>query len=241
MPTKASKNVAAAGEIGPNGQKQPSPAEAYLFFTIIKNMRTKPDIDWQGVANDNNFKNAETAKVRYGQIKRKLGFSDSSGPPRGDTNNASDGNGPSTPSSKKGGITPSSGGAATASGGVKKAPRARKPSAAKQAKTDAIVKGRYKSQATIAPAEDEEDDEERVTYCVEHNDDDEDVEMANTPTRKPTKASIKREMGASYSSSSFAAPKKEDDKVQLMSIAPAAGAAAAAFPGYSWPFGGAGL
>lgn len=43
---------------------QPTPAEAYLFFTLIKNMRSKPDIDWDQVAIDNGFKNAETAKVR---------------------------------------------------------------------------------------------------------------------------------------------------------------------------------
>ncbi|KAM7183457.1 hypothetical protein V8F33_013567 [Rhypophila sp. PSN 637] len=62
---------------GSNSDKpQPTPAEAYLFFTLIKNMKSKPDIDWDQVAIDNGFKNAETAKVRYGQIKRKLGLTD---------------------------------------------------------------------------------------------------------------------------------------------------------------------
>lgn len=43
---------------------QPTPAEAHLFYSLIKNMKSKPDIDWDAVATDNNFKNAETAKVR---------------------------------------------------------------------------------------------------------------------------------------------------------------------------------
>jgi hypothetical protein len=46
-----------------NGSPAPSPQEAMLFFNIIKNMKNKPEIDWQGVAEDNGFKNAETAKV----------------------------------------------------------------------------------------------------------------------------------------------------------------------------------
>ncbi|KAK4214031.1 hypothetical protein QBC37DRAFT_161673 [Rhypophila decipiens] len=59
-----------------NDKPQPSPAEAYLFFTLIQYMRSKPDIDWEQVAVANGFKNAETAKVRFGQIKRKLGMND---------------------------------------------------------------------------------------------------------------------------------------------------------------------
>ncbi|KAK0670066.1 hypothetical protein QBC41DRAFT_222555 [Cercophora samala] len=51
---------------------QPTSAEAFLFYSIVKNLRTRPDINWEGVARDNGFKNAETAKVRYGQVKRKL-------------------------------------------------------------------------------------------------------------------------------------------------------------------------
>lgn len=43
--------------------KQPTAGEAFLFYTVIKNIKNKPDIDWAGVATDNNFKNAETAKV----------------------------------------------------------------------------------------------------------------------------------------------------------------------------------
>ncbi|KAK4175959.1 hypothetical protein QBC36DRAFT_311563 [Triangularia setosa] len=60
--------------MAPSDDKAPQPtsAEAFLFYSIVKNLRTRPDIDWEGVARDNGFKNAETAKVRYGQVKRKL-------------------------------------------------------------------------------------------------------------------------------------------------------------------------
>ncbi|KXX81231.1 hypothetical protein MMYC01_201382 [Madurella mycetomatis] len=68
MPPKA-----AAGGDGA-GRKQPTAQEAYMFYTVIKNMKGKPEVDWNAVAADNGFKNAETAKVRYGQIKRKLGM-----------------------------------------------------------------------------------------------------------------------------------------------------------------------
>ncbi|KOS20521.1 hypothetical protein ESCO_005416 [Escovopsis weberi] len=56
-------------------KKEPTPAEAMFFFSILKNMKNKADIDWQAVAADQNFKNAEVAKVRFGQVKRKLGIS----------------------------------------------------------------------------------------------------------------------------------------------------------------------
>lgn len=44
-------------------RKQPTPQEAFMFYTVIKNMKGKPDVDWNAVAVDNGFKNAETAKV----------------------------------------------------------------------------------------------------------------------------------------------------------------------------------
>lgn len=65
MPRKV-KNVldASPGEAMGIGDKPiPTAAEAHMFFTLIKNMKSKPDIDWDAVAVDNNFKNAETAKV----------------------------------------------------------------------------------------------------------------------------------------------------------------------------------
>jgi hypothetical protein len=61
MPPK----TAAAKAAAPGDPKQPSAQEAYLFYTIIKNMKGKPDIDWAAVATDAGFKNAETAKVSF--------------------------------------------------------------------------------------------------------------------------------------------------------------------------------
>ncbi len=61
MPPKVAK-AAAAGEAA-DGRKQPTAQEAFLFYTIIKNMKGKPEIDWSAVAVDAGFKNAETAKV----------------------------------------------------------------------------------------------------------------------------------------------------------------------------------
>jgi hypothetical protein len=61
MPPKTPK-PAATGD-GPDGRKQPTAAETFLFYTIIKHMKGKPEIDWAAVAADAGFKNAETAKV----------------------------------------------------------------------------------------------------------------------------------------------------------------------------------
>ncbi|VUC33998.1 unnamed protein product [Clonostachys rosea] len=61
-------------------QPQPTASEAMFFFSIVKNMKTQADIDWVNVAEDRGFKNAEVAKVRFGQVKRKLGiWSDNGG------------------------------------------------------------------------------------------------------------------------------------------------------------------
>ncbi len=46
-----------------DGPPAPTSQEAMLFFNMIKNLKTKPDIDWTGVAKDSGFKNAETAKA----------------------------------------------------------------------------------------------------------------------------------------------------------------------------------
>ncbi|KAH7154988.1 hypothetical protein B0J13DRAFT_544478 [Dactylonectria estremocensis] len=66
-----------------DAKKEPTAAEAMLFFSIVKNTRNKADVDWDAVALEQNFKNSEVAKVRFGQVKRKLGISsDASVPPR---------------------------------------------------------------------------------------------------------------------------------------------------------------
>lgn len=70
MPPRSTKKTvtpkavkSAVSDVDADGRKQPTPGEAFLFYTIIKNMNNKPDIDWAAVAVDNKFKNAETAKV----------------------------------------------------------------------------------------------------------------------------------------------------------------------------------
>ena len=45
------------------GTLEPSPQEARFFFSIIKNMQNKPDIDWATVAEENGLKNAKVAAV----------------------------------------------------------------------------------------------------------------------------------------------------------------------------------
>lgn len=60
MPPKAAKAAAAEG---PDGRKQPTAQEAFLFYAVIKNMKGKPEVDWGAVAEDAGFKNADTAKV----------------------------------------------------------------------------------------------------------------------------------------------------------------------------------
>jgi len=59
MPPKAVPKTAT----GVSDGKQPTAQEAYLFYTIIKNMKGKPEIDWAAVAADTGYKTAETAKV----------------------------------------------------------------------------------------------------------------------------------------------------------------------------------
>ncbi|KAJ9149873.1 hypothetical protein NKR23_g3924 [Pleurostoma richardsiae] len=58
---------------------QPTPAEAHFFFNILKNLKNKPEIDWDGVAADSGLKNGSTASVRFRQIKQKLGLHQGSG------------------------------------------------------------------------------------------------------------------------------------------------------------------
>ncbi|KAK3343901.1 hypothetical protein B0T25DRAFT_634874 [Lasiosphaeria hispida] len=129
MPSKASLTD---GGVDAQGRKQPTAAEAYLFYTIIKNMKEKPTIDWDGVANDNNFKNAETAKVRFGQVKRKLGV-DMMGPANADGGSPA----ANTPTTADFGTGSGTAGSAATGTGVKKRtpakPRATKLRAAPKA------------------------------------------------------------------------------------------------------------
>ncbi|RDW88087.1 hypothetical protein BP6252_00119 [Coleophoma cylindrospora] len=61
----------------PSGEPTaPTTKEAFFFLSILANQKTKPDVDWDVVAQKNGYNNANTAKVRFGQIKRRLGYTD---------------------------------------------------------------------------------------------------------------------------------------------------------------------
>lgn len=49
----------------PSKRREPTASEAMFFFAIVKHTRNKADIDWEAVAQEQNFKNAEVAKVRF--------------------------------------------------------------------------------------------------------------------------------------------------------------------------------
>ena len=44
-------------------KKEPTASEAMFFFAIVKHTKNKADIDWEAVATEQGFKNAEVAKV----------------------------------------------------------------------------------------------------------------------------------------------------------------------------------
>ncbi|KAM5351963.1 hypothetical protein ACJ41O_004686 [Fusarium nematophilum] len=125
-----------------DAKKEPTAAEAMLFFSIVKHTRNKADVDWEAVAQEAGFKNADVAKVRFGQVKRKLGIS-------------TDPNGPTTPTKK----TPGSGSK------VAKTPRSKGKSRSKVKKEEQpenededhkmelppIVKGEQAGEDELAP------------------------------------------------------------------------------------------
>ncbi|KAI9828888.1 MAG: hypothetical protein M1819_006503 [Sarea resinae] len=57
-----------------SGPQQPSMQDGQFMLSVIRNMKNKPDIDFEAVANELGYKNGSTASVRFGQIKRKLGY-----------------------------------------------------------------------------------------------------------------------------------------------------------------------
>ncbi|KAK1245287.1 hypothetical protein MKX08_004916 [Trichoderma sp. CBMAI-0020] len=67
----------------PTKRPEPTASEAMFFFAIVKHTRNRADIDWDAVAQEQGFKNAEVAKVRFGQVKRKLGIDSNVTPKKG--------------------------------------------------------------------------------------------------------------------------------------------------------------
>ncbi|KAL6698931.1 hypothetical protein J3F84DRAFT_345844 [Trichoderma pleuroticola] len=98
-------------------KREPTASEAMFFFAIVKHTRNKADIDWDAVAKEQGFKNAEVAKVRFGQVRRKLGINIDSAttPKKGNTSSAA-----STPSKVRKTPTSRGKGKGKGRGGVKK-------------------------------------------------------------------------------------------------------------------------
>ncbi|KAL7912784.1 hypothetical protein GGI35DRAFT_476616 [Trichoderma velutinum] len=98
-------------------KREPTASEAMFFFAIVKHTRNKADIDWDAVAQEQGFKNAEVAKVRFGQVRRKLGINIDSAatPKKGNTSSAA-----STPSKVRKTPTGRGKGKGKGRGGVKK-------------------------------------------------------------------------------------------------------------------------
>ncbi|KAH6669881.1 hypothetical protein B0J14DRAFT_565654 [Halenospora varia] len=57
----------------PSG-KEATAKDGFFFLSIINHMRNKLEVDWEAVAGEVGYSNGTTAKVRFGQIKRKLGY-----------------------------------------------------------------------------------------------------------------------------------------------------------------------
>lgn len=55
-------------------KKEPTAAEAMLFFSIVKHTRNKADVDWDSVALEAGFKNADVAKVSPLHHSLRLSF-----------------------------------------------------------------------------------------------------------------------------------------------------------------------
>ncbi|KAK1251097.1 hypothetical protein MKX07_005652 [Trichoderma sp. CBMAI-0711] len=73
----------------PKQRPQPTASEAMFFFAIVKHTKNRADIDWHAVAEEQGFKNAEVAKVRFGQVRRKLGIESNTTPKKGGGNTSS--------------------------------------------------------------------------------------------------------------------------------------------------------
>ncbi|KAE9371977.1 hypothetical protein N431DRAFT_535637 [Stipitochalara longipes BDJ] len=67
---------AAETAASPNTPRKPSDKEAMFFLHILGAMKNKPEVDWDLVASRAGYGSANSAKVRFGQIKKAIGFND---------------------------------------------------------------------------------------------------------------------------------------------------------------------
>ncbi|KAI9784688.1 MAG: hypothetical protein M1816_000753 [Peltula sp. TS41687] len=57
-----------------NTEVQPTPKEANFMLNVLANQDGNPKVNWNKVAEAMGLKNAATASARFGQIKKRLGW-----------------------------------------------------------------------------------------------------------------------------------------------------------------------
>ncbi|OBT94316.1 hypothetical protein VE01_07723 [Pseudogymnoascus verrucosus] len=58
----------------PGATRVPTPLECNFLVAIVKNSDGVTNIDWDAVASEAGYNNAATARVRFGQVKKALGW-----------------------------------------------------------------------------------------------------------------------------------------------------------------------
>ncbi|KFY38088.1 hypothetical protein V494_04511 [Pseudogymnoascus sp. VKM F-4513 (FW-928)] len=58
----------------PGAPRVPTAQESNFLVAIVKNSDGVTNIDWEAVAREAGYNNASTARVRFGQVKRALGW-----------------------------------------------------------------------------------------------------------------------------------------------------------------------
>ncbi|KAI9827371.1 MAG: hypothetical protein M1826_006296 [Phylliscum demangeonii] len=64
---------------------QPTPKEAFFMLHVLHNQEGKPKVNWDKVAAAMELKNGSTAYVRFGQIKKRLGWMADGGPAKAES------------------------------------------------------------------------------------------------------------------------------------------------------------
>ncbi|KAI9853156.1 MAG: hypothetical protein M1838_000012 [Thelocarpon superellum] len=72
------RNIMRADTYSMSAQVQPTPKEAFFMLHVLNNQEGKPKVNWSKVAEAVGLKNGATASVRFGQIKKRLGWTDPS-------------------------------------------------------------------------------------------------------------------------------------------------------------------
>jgi hypothetical protein len=73
-PKKAATTTASIGEASNNGAPSLTQNEYSFIGAMLSHMNSKPDVDWDGVAQDCGLKDAKCTKERYRQMSVKHGW-----------------------------------------------------------------------------------------------------------------------------------------------------------------------